>query len=141
MKANIKDSARSGYLERPERDRRENGKTREPKIACLKEGKDPDTDRYNGWTCSSGHAEGKVIEELFKKGASPGGTLTLRVRWNDKGDTRDDPCPSCKSAICKTVANCDMKIELCVTDGNTIKKEPAPCKSDGTWKQPQKKAW
>jgi len=143
MKGSCKPSARSGYLQRPQREKiksgERKGKTREPKIACLK----GDKDRYNGWTCNSGHAEGKAIQDVFENLSSPGGTLTLRVRWNDDGDIRDDPCPACKSAICKTAAKCNLKIELCVQDGKELKKEPAPCDSDGTWaaKKGSKKVW
>jgi hypothetical protein len=131
MKGSSKPSARSGYLPRPKREKitsgKKKGKNQEPKIACTEA-------RYNGWTCSSGHAEGKIIQDLFSKAASPGGTLTIRVRWRkSQRIMRDDPCNACRYAICQTAACCNLKIELCVTSGNKINKETAPCTSDGTW--------
>lgn len=126
MKKNIKPSAKAGYCKRPARVPKAGGGTKEPDIAC--------TDMpYNNFTCNSGHAEGKVIQDIFSRLAKPGGTLTIRIRWNDKGVIRQDPCGSCKSAICKTAEYCDLKIELCVLEKGKLKKNSPPCK-DGKWK-------
>ena len=126
MKKNIKPSARSGYCPRPTRDKLPGGKTTEPKIACTQ-------DSYNNYTCNSGHAEGKTIQKIFANNPTPGGTLTLRIRWNEGGQIRQDPCPACKSAICKTAQSCNITIQLCVQEGNEMKKKPAPCRN-GRWK-------
>jgi Toxin PAAR-like domain len=138
MKGSCKREARSGYLARPQRERitsgKRRGKTREPTIACTE-------DRYNGWTCNSGHAEGKAIEDAFANLASPGGSMTLRVRWKDGRKTRDDPCNSCKNAICKTAVECNLKISICVKDGDQLKKQPAPCDSEGRWSSKTSSEW
>jgi hypothetical protein len=127
MKSNINSDAIGGYLERPQRVK-VGKKTKEPKVACT-------DSAYNGWTCNSGHAEGKAIQKIFAKMAAKGGmggTLTLRIRWNDKGKIRQEPCPACKSAICKTSSECDMKIEICTEEKGVLKKKAAPC-DEGKW--------
>lgn len=125
MKNGIKSEALASYLPRPKRVTIK-GKRKEPTIACT-------SDRYNGWTCNSGHAEGKMIQNIFEKTASMGGTLTLRIRWNYKGKIRQQPCPACKSAICKTAQKCKMKIELCTKRGSELRREAAPCQN-GKWR-------
>jgi hypothetical protein len=131
MKNNMKPSAAGSYCSRPERPELPSGKTTEPNVACT-------DSAYNNWTCNSGHAEGKIIQSLFD-GGSPSGSLTLRVKWNDAktGKTRQDPCPACKSAICKTAAECDLTIYLCEgKEGKPLKKTKAPCTEDGAWQAP-----
>jgi hypothetical protein len=108
-----------GYCEEPEP--AENGG--EPFITCTK-------DRYS--TARDGankkHAEAKILQTLFPKGVSPGGTLTMRINWNKKGTARTEPCKNCKGAICKTAQDCDIKIYLCLGD-DPMKKVGAPCKT------------
>ena len=129
MKANIKSKAIEGYLERPKRVKvRGKTQTKEPTIACT-------DSKYNGWTCNSGHAEGKAIQNIFENMTKMGGTLTIRIRWNDAEEgIREEPCPACKSAICKTVEKCGMKVEICTEneDDGTLEKKAAPCKG-GKW--------
>lgn len=116
MRKNIKSGKKSGYLERPERDIVDK-KTSEPKIAC--------TDKtYSDYTNNSGHAEGKIIQKLFEK-TEPNGKLTMRIKWNNDGTMRDEPCGDCKNAICQTVQECGVEIYLCMQDPED-KRDPAP---------------
>lgn len=129
MKRNIVSSRKNGYLKRPKRPK-VGGKSTEPNIACTNES-------YNNWTCNSGHAEGKAIQHIFQTMASSGGmagtTLTVRIRWNDGINAyRDEPCPACKSAICKTAQQCDMAVELCMQENGKLEKKAAPC-DGGVW--------
>jgi hypothetical protein len=131
MKTNIKPEALSGYLSRPERPTRPDGKTTEPKVACT-------DSAYNNWTCNSGHAEGKIIQSLFG-GTPPGGSVTVRIKWNDakQNKLRHDPCPACKSAICKTMDACGITFYLCEgAEGKPLKKTKAPCNGEGSWESP-----
>jgi hypothetical protein len=133
MKKNMKPEAAAGYCPRPDRPKNpQTGKTQEPNVACT-------DSSYNNWTCNSGHAEGKMIQKIFA-GASPGGSVTLRIKWNDAAEQRirQDPCPACKSAMCKTANECGLTFSLCEgkgTEEEPLKKSPAPCK-DGSWKSP-----
>ena len=82
------------------------------------------------------HSECKIMENLFKGGAQPGGTLTMRVNWNNKGKLSNSPCGQCMGSICKTAGECGVKIEICTGKGSNMKKQPAPCRTinhqDGT---------
>lgn len=82
------------------------------------------------------HAEPKILESLFK-GGSPGGSLTMRVNWNNKGRHSQRPCTQCMGTICETAQACNIQISICVSDSDgNMKKKPAPCKTvnhrDGT---------
>jgi hypothetical protein len=60
------------------------------------------------------HAESRIIEELFSGfGSSPGGTLTLKIRWKKGKKIRDTPCKEhCEAMLCAAKA-CGLKIMIC----------------------------
>jgi hypothetical protein len=62
------------------------------------------------------HAESRIVEGLFSGfGSSPGGTLTLKIRWktNNQGLPRDSPCEDhCQDMLCAAKA-CGLKIMIC----------------------------
>jgi hypothetical protein len=114
--AMIKPSASAGYCPRPT-----DPAGGEPKVACT-------NDRYNSSRGGGGHAEGRVIQKVFSSNPPAGSTLTFRIRWQDGGMTRDQPCKDCKGAICKAAVECGWKIQFCVREGNDMKKKSAPCR-------------
>jgi len=76
--------------------------------------------------CNCDHAESKVIEKMISNQAK-GGSLTMRINWNNGGEMSPQPCGQCMGAICKTAAVCNIEIYLCV--GKPMKKKKAPCKT------------
>ncbi len=75
------------------------------------------------------HSECKVMHDAVEQsGLSAGGSLTLRVNWNNGGDLSNSPCDQCMGSICEVAAECKITIYICVNDKDGQKKEPAPCK-------------
>lgn len=89
------------------------------------------------------HCECKIVHQATAAGPQTGGSITMRINWNNQGKFSDAPCDQCKGSICDMAANCDMQIFLCNGRGNDMKKQAAPCHTvnhkDGTvshrWKE------
>jgi hypothetical protein len=83
------------------------------------------------------HAENKVMHHALPGGAPGGGSITMRVNWNNNGSLSNSPCTQCMGSICETAEACGIEINICTNaEDGSLKKEPAPCKTvnhkDGT---------
>jgi hypothetical protein len=76
------------------------------------------------------HSECKIMEHLWGPGSGPGpgGSLTMRVNWNNGGNLDDSPCQQCMGSICKTALKCKIDIFICKGDADNMEKKKAPCK-------------
>ena len=75
------------------------------------------------------HSECKIMEDLFSGNPSPGGSLTMRINWNNGGSLSHMPCGQCMGSICKTAQQCGVEIYLCKEDSSNMLKKQAPCKT------------
>lgn len=78
---------------------------------------------------NKGHSECKIMEHLFGDTPNPGGSLTMRINWNNGGNLSDEPCGQCMGTICKTAQQCGIKISICTGDADKLEKKDAPCKT------------
>ena len=78
-----------------------------------------------GHTDPRTHCESRFIEDIcMRMGSRPGGTLVMRIKWNDGGLPRNDPCRvHCRRLIC-AATKC-LNIKLCM--GDPEKPTDPPC--------------
>jgi hypothetical protein len=72
------------------------------------------------------HTEARILEDIFRKHASGGGSLLLSIDWpggEAAGKSNKSPCDQCQALIC-AVKDC-IKIEICNEE-----EEPKPPKCD-----------
>ena len=80
------------------------------------------------------HSECKIMHDAVETGAvQGGGSITMRINWNNGGKLSHRPCSQCMGSICETQENCGIQIFICKDvrgekGKQTMKKEPAPCK-------------
>jgi Toxin PAAR-like domain len=73
------------------------------------------------------HAESRIIETVFaRRGANPGGTLTLRIAWKGSSGERakSKPCETCRKMLCAVQEHCGVKVVICKSPD----KKPQPIK-------------
>ena len=82
------------------------------------------------------HCECKILHKASLQGMNAGGSITMRINWNQGGLLSDSPCGQCMGSLCDAAASCDVQIFLCNGKGEDMKKQPAPCRTvnhkDGT---------
>ncbi len=83
------------------------------------------------------HCECKILHKASSGGSmATGGSITMRINWNQGGELSDSPCRACMGSLCDAAANCDIEIFLCNGPGSNMKKQAAPCRTvnhrDGT---------
>jgi hypothetical protein len=79
------------------------------------------------------HSENKIMQNAV--GGRPrkvprGGSLTMRVNWNNSGAHSNSPCQNCMGSICETAAKCGIEIYICTGKSpKPLVKKKAPCKT------------
>jgi hypothetical protein len=74
------------------------------------------------------HAETKIMHDAVGGGLGAGGSLTLRVNWNNGGDLSHSPCDQCMGSICEVAIECNIQIFICTNHPEGQRREPAPCR-------------
>lgn len=90
------------------------------------------------------HSENKIMHDAVGGGLSSGGSMTMRVNWNNNGTHSQSPCQHCMGSICEVAAKCGIEIFICTGKPPApLKKKPAPCKTKtrnnktvNTWETP-----
>lgn len=85
------------------------------------------------------HAECKMIQEAIG-GIPPGGSITMRINWNNEGALSNNPCDQCKGSICETAQQCAIDIYICKeNEDGDLEAKKVPCTT--TVHKPGGKAW
>lgn len=87
----------------------------------------------------SGHAEARLLDELFKGGGARSGQITFNIDWRPKkGKPSKMPCLACHKMIC-AAKECDVEIYICDGQENP-KPHRVPCPATPANRKALKKA-